>query len=329
MATFSPNLSYFDQQIASLRQQSFADWICIVSDDASPQEYRRKMEATIGDDSRFICSWHNTNVGFYRNFERSLLAVPVTASFVALCDQDDIWFPEKLTQLVEALSRDPQAMLAYSDMRIVDDEGKLISNTFWSSRRNNWNDISLMLLANTVTGAASLFRRELLRVALPFPEGNGDRYHDHVLACFALATGRIAYLDKPLYDYRQHQDNVLGYAGQVDSNVRQQRMAGLAAGDMRTLFRGWLERNRIFFCNEYKSRQLLCEALVARNVSAPPVVEYLFNGGIKSMVGLFGLHLKARLRRATTNGAELDLLVSLVLARLFGFSCCEADRDKL
>jgi len=329
MATFSPDLAYFNQQIASLKKQDYGDWICIVSDDASPEVCRRQMEAAIGDDVRFLCNWHRSNVGFYRNFERALQAVPATARFVALCDQDDVWYPEKLSQLVAALERDPQAMIAYSDMRIVDDEGKLISNTFWSNRRNNWNDIGLMLVTNSVTGAASLFRRELLTVALPFPGGEGDRYHDHVLACAALATGRIAYLDKPLYDYRQHQGNVLGYTGQLDSVASRPETVGLAIGCIKAFFEGWLERNRIFFCSEYKSRQLLCEALVARVATVPPLVRYIFGGGIRSMVGLFGLHLKVRLKGATTNGAELDLLVSLVLARLFGFFDCKADREKL
>jgi len=59
-------------------------------------------------------------------------------------------------------------------------------------------------LANTVTGAASLFRRELLDLVLPFPEPVGDPFHDQWIASVALATGRIAYVDRPLYDYVQH-----------------------------------------------------------------------------------------------------------------------------
>ena len=45
-------------------------------------------------------------------------------------------------------------------------------------------------MINTVTGAASLFRRELLDVALPFPDVPGKPFHDHWLACVALAIGR-------------------------------------------------------------------------------------------------------------------------------------------
>jgi hypothetical protein len=48
-------------------------------------------------------------------------------------------------------------------------------------------------------------------VALPLPEAIGVPFHDHWLACVALASGRIAYLDKALYAYRQHGANVIGY----------------------------------------------------------------------------------------------------------------------
>src|SRR5207249_256486 len=36
--------------------------------------------------------------------------------------------------------------------------------------------------------------------------------HDHWLGCVALATGKIAYVDRPLYDYVQHHDAALGHA---------------------------------------------------------------------------------------------------------------------
>jgi hypothetical protein len=38
-----------------------------------------------------------------------------------------------------------------------------------------------------------------------------DLYHDHWIACTALAKGRLGYVDRPLYAYRQHEGNVIGY----------------------------------------------------------------------------------------------------------------------
>jgi hypothetical protein len=67
-----------------------------------------------------------------------------------------------------------------------------------------------MLIANTVTGAAALFRREVAELALPFPDTPGIEFHDHWIALVALASGELAYIDRPLYDYVQHRGAILG-----------------------------------------------------------------------------------------------------------------------
>ena len=64
-----------------------------------------------------------------------------------------------------------------------------------------------------MTGAASLFRRELLADVLPFPPLLAKGFHDHWLALVAMARGEIAYLDEPLYDYVQHGGAVIGHLG--------------------------------------------------------------------------------------------------------------------
>lgn len=201
MATFDPDPPLLERQIASIREQTHERWVCLVSDDGSSAERYEHLRALTAEDPRFTLSQGETRLGFYRNFERALRMVPAEAAFVALADQDDRWYPEKLAALLAGIS---DAQLVYSDMRIVDEGGRVLSETFWRGRRNNFTNLTSLLLANTVTGAASLFRRELLDLVLPFPEPVGDPFHDQWIATMALATGRIAYVEEPLYDYVQH-----------------------------------------------------------------------------------------------------------------------------
>lgn len=201
MATFDPDPLLLERQIASIRAQTHREWLCLISDDRSSEERFRRLRALTADEPRFVLSRSEERLGFYLNFERALRMVPRDAAFVALADQDDRWYPEKLAELLAGLG---DARLAYSDMRIVDEAGQVISDTFWRGRRNNHTNLASLLLANTVTGAASLFRRDLLELVLPFPPRIGDAFHDQWIASVALATGEIAYLDRPLYDYVQH-----------------------------------------------------------------------------------------------------------------------------
>ena len=70
------------------------------------------------------------------------------------------------------------AMLVYSDQRLVDADGRVLRDTLWEGRRNNHTDLASLLVANTITGAAMLFRREVAELALPFPDAPGVQFHD-------------------------------------------------------------------------------------------------------------------------------------------------------
>lgn len=209
MATYNPPMDLFEQQIASIRAQTHTNWVCLVSDDCSEPKIYGAVERLLAGDDRFRLHRNDARLGFYANFERCLAYVPPEAEFVALADQDDVWYPDKLRSLLAAFG--PETSLVYSDMHIVARDGTLVHDTYWTSRRNNYTDFAALIWANTVTGAASVFRADLLRDALPFPPRVGQLFHDHWVACVAMARGEIAYVDAPLYAYRQHAGNVIGH----------------------------------------------------------------------------------------------------------------------
>jgi glycosyltransferase involved in cell wall biosynthesis len=210
MATFNPPGELLRRQLDSIRQQTHRNWVCLISDDHSDPASFERLELEIAGDDRFVLSRADHRLGFYGNFERALSMVPGSAEFVTLCDQDDRWQPGKLERLLAGVSGGAQ--LAYSDARVVDPDGELIHPSYWTVRRNNHTNFGSLLLANSVTGAASLFRRDLLDDVLPFPPNLARPFHDHWLAIVALARGEIAYVDEPLYDYVQHRGAVIGHS---------------------------------------------------------------------------------------------------------------------
>jgi hypothetical protein len=207
MATFEPDRALLAAQLESLRAQTDERWVCVISDDGSSAERFEQLLELVAGDARFQVSRAPERQGFYRNFERALGMAPADAELIALCDQDDRWDPDKLQTLRAALG---DATLVYSDLRLVDREGQVLRDTLWRGRANNHDDLASMLVANTITGAAMLFHRRLLEVALPFPDTPGFQFHDSWLSVAALACGRVAYVDRPLYDYVQHPGAVFG-----------------------------------------------------------------------------------------------------------------------
>jgi Glycosyl transferase family 2 len=201
LASFEPDLELLAAQLESLRAQTDERWVCLVSDGGSEPERFRRIQALAGGDPRFVFSRSEGRLGPYENFERALGMVPRRVELVALCDQDDRWYPDKLATLRAALG---PAQLVYSDQRLVDASGRVLRASLWEGRRNDHRNLASLLVANAVPGAAMLFRRELIEVALPFPQPPGNPYHDHWLALAALASGEIRFVDRPLFDWVQH-----------------------------------------------------------------------------------------------------------------------------
>ena len=209
MATYRPDPVFLAAQLDSIRAQTHDNWVCVLSDDNSGPESLAVIRRLITGDDRFVLVAHEDNVGFYANFERALAAAPADADAVALADQDDAWDPDKLATLLAAL-RDHG--LAYSDMRLVDEHDTVLANSFWQDRPNQWTDLEALLLLNTVTGAASMVDGRTLReLVLPFPPGTPSAFHDQWIAATALADSKLAFVDRPLYSYRQHGQAVTGH----------------------------------------------------------------------------------------------------------------------
>ncbi len=233
MTTYEPAEALFRAQIESIRAQSHDDWHCVIVDDCSGDDAQAMIERVVEGDERFTVHRMERRLGFYGNFERALTLVPADAQRIALSDHDDRWHPDKLAVLEQALAG---RSLAYSDMRLVAEDGSVHRETLWKGRHNNHTDLTSMLIANTITGAAAMLRRDLLDIALPFPGPLGVMFHDHWLACCALATGEVSYVDRPLYDYVQHPGAVFG---EVSSGRRLRRPA---AATRAAYFYGYLGR---------------------------------------------------------------------------------------
>ncbi len=324
MACWEPDEDHFKRQIESIKAQTLKSWHCIINDDASSDETWRRYQEMVGDDPRFSLFRNENNLGFYRNFEVALSRVPEDVDYVALADQDDDWYPEKLATSVAAF--DKGTTLVYCDMRIVDEKSRTISETYWSGRKNNFRDADVLFLANTVTGAASVFRRDLLVDILPFPQAVGQVFHDHWIACVARCRGKLGYVDQALYDYYQYQNSVIGRcdfeargvgqrAVDIAVNVKHLGKAGK--------FKSWLLHKRFaalnVFHHEYLRLYLFAEILKMRLPDMQKDAAQglrMFSGGWSSIFHLLQAHLRIIFRKETTDDAEIRLAAAIFMFKL-------------
>jgi glycosyltransferase involved in cell wall biosynthesis len=329
MATYEPAADLFARQLDSLRAQTHRNWVCVISDDCSDPAAFAAIEAAVAGDPRFVVSRSPARLGFYRNFERALAMTPAQARYVAMSDQDDAWYPDKLETLLARLGG---AKLVYSDARIVDRRGEVVAESYWERRANNHRDMLSLLVANSVTGAASLFPRDLLDDALPFPPAQFMHFHDHWVALTALALGDIAYVDRPLYDYVQHGEAVVGHASATLITALRERLARLGS-DPRERVRKWrmhyfVDVERLvqlatilrMRCGDRMSagKRRALERFTAADRSLPAVVR-LWARGARDIVA----------ERPETLGAEWTLAYAFAWRRLLGATASRRPRRRL
>ncbi len=315
MAAYNPPPELLRRQLDSIRAQTHRRWVCVVSDDCSDPASLAELERAIGGDERFLLSRSPRRLGFYRNFERALSLAPADAAFVAPADQDDFWHPDKLETLLAAIG---DSRLAYSDARIVSRDGSLVSDTYWRERRNNHRDLMSLLVANSVTGAASLFPRELLGYALPFPPPQFAHFHDHWLGLTALALGDIEFVERPLYDYVQHAHAVLGHENANRMVALRERLAGIRR-DPRERIRKWRMHYFVDVCRLMQFSTVL--SMRCRERMAPRKRRVLDSFLRADRSALTALRLALRgarelVGRPETLGAEWMLFLALVWRRL-------------
>ena len=320
MATFSPPADLFRAQIESLQAQTHTNWVCIISDDNSPNEPWDRARSAFAGDPRFIVFRNRKRLGFYDNFQNAINRAPIDADFISLCDQDDIWHPDKLQTLLAAFQ--DRNHLVFSNARLVNGRGKILSETFWVDRQNNSSNLAAMMIANTVTGAASLFRASLLADILPFPKPVGPAFHDHWIGLVALLKGDIGYIDTPLYDYVQHTTGVIGHNYNRWNGVLGAVLTVLRAGPGRankTLTAAQLLKQAVDDYVFVSQKVLLSRILLLRFPNLPEAKRSVlerFTRYDTSMRGAFKDKMTAMLARRQTLNREGLLLWSMAGLRL-------------
>ena len=110
---------YLAEALQSVKDQSFTDWRLIVMDNGSPDPdgVRRAASAVPG---AVVVREAGHVVSVPLNHGAAL----ARGEYVTFLDDDDVWLPERLQTLVDALDADPGAGAAYSSIDAIDAQGE-------------------------------------------------------------------------------------------------------------------------------------------------------------------------------------------------------------
>ncbi len=221
LATYNASL-FLAEQLASLDQQEYRNWRLLVRDDGSNDDTCQVLKRLQLKGERVeLLDTSGRNLGPARNFS-ALIAAAVERDlpYVAFCDQDDVWRPEKLSLQMKAMRRLEQLhgiempILVCSDLELVSRDLRPIHQSFMAYQgiRNPHSPaLTTLVFQNHVVGCTMLANRALLNLAHPQP--STAYMHDWWLALCALSGGVLEMLPQPLVAYRQHSANRVGAGG--------------------------------------------------------------------------------------------------------------------
>ncbi len=213
-------VNFLSDQIASIADQSLKPERVLARDDGSTDgslTLLEDLQSVYGDHWLQIIPGDGIRLGCVGNVNRLLELT--TAPYVALADQDDLWFANKLEILMELMldyersygSESP--LLVHADLELIDAQDCSLGTTYLRRQRLDvtrikWADLAI---TNVVTGCSALVNRALIERSLPIPAE--ALMHDWWLALVSAAFGGIGYSPQPCMGYRQHGFNVLGSQG--------------------------------------------------------------------------------------------------------------------
>jgi glycosyltransferase involved in cell wall biosynthesis len=204
---------YISDQLDSIVRQTRLPDELVISDDASTdstpaivKDFAQRAPFPV----RFL---QHERLGSTRNFE--LAIATCQGDVIFLCDQDDVWYPDKLGIIEAVFTNRPDAGAVFTDADVVDDNLRPLGPRLWRHFRFRSKEqaqlaagdaLDVLLRHPVATGATMAFRSSFRDFLLPIP----PTWHDAWIALLIGATSQLVALPTPLIAYRQHGHNQLG-----------------------------------------------------------------------------------------------------------------------
>ena len=160
---------FLREQLQSLADQILLPFEVVITDDCSTdntleiiQEFSNSLNIKYFPNEK--------SLKVTKNFEKAISLC--TGDIILMCDQDDLWYPDKLAKTHTYFQENPTNLVVFSDAELVDKQGVSLGKNFWSAvrfqefLRNEWkagHSVEILLAGNRSAGCMMAFRKELKR----------------------------------------------------------------------------------------------------------------------------------------------------------------------
>jgi glycosyltransferase involved in cell wall biosynthesis len=299
LCTFNGAL-YLAEQLNSIENQIYKNWILVVSDDGSTDktidillQYQKKW-----DTGKLIIR-NGPQKGFSRNFLSLACDEEIRADFYAFCDQDDVWLPRKLKVALSAVLANemPEKPFLYCGRtryvnKVLKPCGISPLFIFPKTFRN-------ALVQSIAGGNTMVFN---LSAKLIIEEAGITDVPSHDWWLYLLVTGvggDVFYDEVPQILYRQHEHSIVGENNSLSAKIDRFKML------MQGRYHSWNTKN-------INSLKKVNHLMIKENYDILKIFEVLRSACLKDRVRLMGI---CGLYRQTRRGT-FSLIVANILKKI-------------
>jgi glycosyltransferase involved in cell wall biosynthesis len=157
----------------------------------------------------YVTGLSDSRVRYFRNPNGGIIAVnrnfgirQARGEYVALCDDDDLWLPEKLARQVPVLDSEPEVGLCYTNASTFDANGEIDQ---WMMKKVFDGHYQKLLIGNMIPNSTVLVRRRLLE-GFGYLDARPESVavEDYCMWLKIARQHRLCYVDEALMRYRVH-----------------------------------------------------------------------------------------------------------------------------
>jgi len=198
---------YIDDCLSSIvRQITDFPFLVIVGDDCSTDGSRKIIEKYAMQYPELIKTvFLEKNVGAKKNIET--LVSLCESDYIAHCDGDDYFYPDKLQRQVNALQENPGCSMVFHKVELVDEAGESVGYKGNRSQKKISAIEDLVMHSNYITHSSKMYRRS--SIPQPgFSMYSCARALDYLWNIESASSGNVVYIDQALGAYRKHNQGV-------------------------------------------------------------------------------------------------------------------------
>ena len=290
LSAYKPDLKFFAEQLDSIDKQTFPLTLLVRNDCPESDSLERFIQAHITKNAYRYYHGDN-NLGYVKSFE-ALLSL-AEGDYVVLCDQDDIWEPNRVEVSLNHMLEEG-SILDVCDRSVIDENGNILVKSYRKAHPNspevNWcsgEDITVQAASVCYgIGMALMLDASAAKSMIPFPESTA---HDLWLTFGGSELGKCSFTMTPLVKYRRHGGNETGF------------LAGVSSKD------DW-------YSTRVKNRVDTARRFADRFPDSPHLKEIIGFAEARERRSIFGL---LKYRRACPSIAKADIMIRLVPNWLF------------